>query len=124
MTPRVGWVPFVDDRRVASVRLRSIRPIEYLRRAGVNAQAFRGDGQYDVVVFQKAYSPGDLALARSLRARGVRIILDACDNHLYNPSAIPALEERAQRLREMMRLAGIVTVATGGFLRPSASCRG
>jgi hypothetical protein len=111
---KIGWIPFSDDPRIASARLRCALPARYLAAAGWDSELLdpRRPHAYDVVVFQKAYSDDSLALARGLRARGTRIVFDLCDNHFYNPEASPVLRERAERLRRMLELADAVTVST------------
>jgi hypothetical protein len=114
--PRVGWRPSAYDPSVASVRLRSLLPVELLRRAGVDAELLPENATaatgYDCVVFQKAYSPADLRLATELRRAGTRVVFDLCDNHLYNPDGSPWLAARADRLREMLGQVDAVTVPT------------
>lgn len=110
--PRVVWVPFTKDAGVASVRLRSLRPVAYLRRRGWDVCIDLAASTGDVVVFQKAYEAKHLEMARAVRRRGGKVILDLCDNHLYNPHGRPELADRAERLREMIALAHTVTVST------------
>ena len=122
MTFRVRWVPFTNDPRVASVRLRSLRPVQYLKAAGTDAALLRNGGAgVDVAVFQKAYGEEHLRLAEALKARETRVILDMCDNHLFLPDEpSPELVARTHRVREMMSLADLVTVAS----RPLAALLG
>lgn len=98
------------------MRLRSLLPVEYLGRAGVDAELLPertpDTGRYDCVVFQKAYAPDDLRLAAALRAAGIRVVFDLCDNHLYNPTGGAWFAERADRLRSMLQLVDAVTVPT------------
>lgn len=112
--PRVGWKPFSYDRSVASARLRSFLPCRYLGAAGWSTSIVPADGRgsYDLVVFQKAYREHDLKLAESLAGRGVKIAVDLCDNHLFNPDGIPHFQERADGLRRMLELVDAVSVST------------
>lgn len=112
MTPRVGWVPSVASRRVASVRLRCLAPAAALARGGFTSEAYKASRTYDVVVFQKAYSEDHLSLAGRLRRKGTKVVFDMCDNHLYNPTGDAKLVERAERLRRMLDLADRVTVSS------------
>ena len=111
---RIGWRPFSYDNQVASARLRSFLPCRHLAAAGCRASIVAPDGRgaYDCIVFQKAYSERDLDLARRCVTRGVKVVLDLCDNHLYNPSGDPALAQRADRLRRMIDLADAITVSS------------
>jgi hypothetical protein len=112
VTPRVSWRPFTTDRRVASTRLRTHRPIAYLKRAGWDVGLESPDRRPDVVVFQKAYAQNDLEHARRLQAQGVRIVADFCDNHLWVPEWTPALRARADRMRVLADLADVCVVAS------------
>jgi hypothetical protein len=51
------------------------------------------------VLFSKAYNSKDVALAERLKAQGVRILFDLCDNHFL------LSDERVTRLRRMLALA-------------------
>ncbi len=114
MTLTAGWLPFVDDHRVASVRMRSLRPVEYLRKCGVDARLVdaAAPGDVDVLVLQKAYGDAARAAAHRQHARGGAVVLDLCDNHLYNPSGDPALSARADQLRRTIEVADVVSVCT------------
>src|SRR5688572_7774210 len=95
--PRIGWIPSSPRADVASVRLRSLIPLRYLRAAGWDCELLDPADPfgYDLVVFQKAYDEERVALAHDLRRRGIRTMFDLCDNHFYNPDDLPALAERA-----------------------------
>jgi hypothetical protein len=67
------------------------------------------------VVFQKQYDEWALELAAALKARGTRVVLDVCDNHLYNPDRVPKLAARAERLLRMLDLADAVSVSTAAL---------
>lgn len=69
-------------------------------------------GRADVVVFQKAYEPEHLRLARRLQRQGARVVLDVCDNHFDHPADDAVLADRARRLREMVAIADLVTAST------------
>lgn len=111
---RIGWKPFAYDDAVPSVRLRAQMPSDALARAGFHTALVPPDGRgdYDCVVFQKCFQARDIDLAASLRARGVKVILDLCDDYLYNPDGDPRLAERADRLRRMIDTSDLVTVST------------
>lgn len=67
---------------------------------------------YEAVVFQKAYSAKDIALAKQLRSKDKSIIFDLCDNHYALGTNEKGYQEKIDRLNEMMRLADCVTVPT------------
>lgn len=111
---RVGWRPCSYDPKIFSPRIRAILPAQYLAKAGVDAIVVpeNGEGRYDCVVFQKAYSKRDLELARRLKAEGARLIFDLCDNHFYNPTDDPGVAEKVKRLEGMLELVDAVTVSS------------
>jgi hypothetical protein len=108
----VTWVPVSPSSRVASARLRSLRPVDYLARDGWPVALHRHGDRPDVAVFQKAYAPEQLTEARRLKSLGVRIVADFCDNHLWVPRWTPELRARADRMRELLDLADVVVAAT------------
>jgi hypothetical protein len=112
VSPSVSWVPVAPNRRLASARLRSFRPVRYLRSAGWRVALHRPGDHPDVAVFQKAYSREQLDEARRLKSLGVRIVADFCDNHLWVPEWTPALRDRAERMRELLALADVVVAST------------
>lgn len=113
--PHVHWIPAggAAVRAVASIRLRALRPARLLQARGW-AASVGGDPPKGAtaVVFQKAYEPAHVDLAGRLRARGIRTLLDLCDNHLYVGHGNQALEARAQRLRHMLDAVDDVVVST------------
>jgi hypothetical protein len=99
--PRIGWKPQNYEARVASSRIRCLNMIRELRsqRYPIEAYRERHAGGYRAVVFSKAYTPKDIALAQRLKAHGTTIVFDLCDNHfLLGP-------ERVTRLKAMFELA-------------------
>lgn len=122
MTLRVTWLPFATSRRVASVRLRTVRPMSYLRRAGWDVSLHRPGDLPDVAVFQKAYSADQLVEAARLKARGVRIVADLCDNHLWVPTWTPATRDRAERMRRLIDMADVVVAATPALAEAVPTC--
>jgi hypothetical protein len=110
----IGWVAGSTRKSTASFRLRSLRPVQLLSAAGVNAKIVAGDviDGYDVVVFQKAFDARHIELAHRLQRAGSRVVFDVCDNHLYNPTGDAAKVARASLMREMLDLADTITVST------------
>jgi hypothetical protein len=98
----------------ASTRLRAILPMRQLNLAGIKAELFDSTQphRYAAVVFQKAYAPEDIALARSLKQQNIKVFFDLCDNHFYNPKGDPSLAERAERLKTMISLADHLVVSS------------
>lgn len=74
---RVAFIPFREDMSISSSRNRCYENAEALGRLGWDCQVpGRNPETADVTIFQKRYSPADLALAK--RCRG-EIIFDLCD---------------------------------------------
>lgn len=125
--PAIAWKPFVDDTNVASARLRAFAPCRYLKEAGWPCEIFdpKNLDAYELVIFQKAYDEESIALAETLRARGVKTVFDLCDNHFYNPEDLAPLRERAGRVRRMIKAVDAVTVSTPelGKLIEGGGCR-
>lgn len=112
-SPRVGFKPFAYDDSVPSVRLRTLLPVAELRRGGIDAglvDPARLD-TYDCVVFQKAYDDASVAQAERLADRNVPMVLDLCDNHLFD-GGDPELAARAARIRRMIEIVDLVSVST------------
>jgi hypothetical protein len=107
--------------------LRSHRPIQYLKRQGWDVRIEAPGRNPHVAVFQKAYSEEDLAEAKRLKAGGVRLVADFCDNHLWVPRWTPALRARADRMRELAEIADVCAVSTpelaAALSRPSMVVR-
>ncbi|MFC7360039.1 hypothetical protein [Nocardioides astragali] len=114
MTLRAAWLPFVDDKRVASVRLRTHNPVDILRQDGVSARVLGRGGPTpdEVLILQKAYSQDHLAMAQQHRASGGAVVLDLCDNHFVKNDADPVLEARAARLMAILPHVDVVSVCT------------
>ena len=116
--PVIAWKPAAPTPELASARLRCFRPLQLLR-GGWDCAIFDPTHmhRYRVVVFQKAYSDNDLAIAAHLRPHGVRTVFDLCDNHFYNPNCRPDYRERADRLCRMIESVDAVTAATPELAR-------
>lgn len=112
--PAIAWKPFSANPDKASARLRSFLPCHYLRDAGWRCEIFDPSNlaSYELVIFQKAYDEESIMLAQSLAGRGVKTVFDLSDNHFYNPDDLPALRERAERLRRMIKAVDAVSVST------------
>ena len=110
----IGWRPKSSDPRVASTRIRCLNPLRDLQRRGYPVELFRTDraSQYSIVVYSKLYDEVSYREAAALQARGVRIILDLCDNYLYVPEGVPELAQARLSLERMLRLADSVVAST------------
>lgn len=102
------------SRSVASSRLRAFVPVKELSNRGLNIEIYnqKNSEKYDLVVFQKSYTNEDLELARRLKARSCKVVLDQCDNHfIYDVNSV-AQCMRLERLRAMIDLVDIVICST------------
>lgn len=103
-----GWKPKSEDTGVASVRFRCLTPMRELKRTGLEIELYSPErdaaGAYSLVIFSKLYGASDQQIAASLAARGVKTILDVCDNHFYNPFNLPEYHRAALDLRQMARM--------------------
>lgn len=110
----IGWKPVSTDERIASARIRCLQPLRTLRARGVAVELF--DPQcadaYRVVVYSKRYDERSRREAETLRARGVKVVLDLCDNHFYVPNGSPTLARAAAELRAMVRAVDEVVAST------------
>lgn len=104
----VGWKPKSDDHNVASVRFRCLTPLNELKRSGFAVELYSPErdasGAYSAVIFSKLYGIRDQQTAASLARRGIKTILDVCDNHFYNPMDLPEYRQAALDLRQMARI--------------------
>ncbi|MGE5098009.1 MAG: methyltransferase domain-containing protein [Betaproteobacteria bacterium] len=99
----------------ASARYRVLIPATHLARRGhaVQVMSLRPgepppealDAQADVAIFAKSFSPSNERLAAHLRSRGIRVIVDYCDDHFEHP-------EHGAHFRRMAELATDVVAST------------
>jgi hypothetical protein len=110
----IGWKPKSSDTRVASARIRCLNPLRELQRRGYPAELFRADraGHYSAVVYSKLYDEATYREALALHARGVRVVVDLCDNYLHVPQGIPELAQARMSLERMLRLADYIVAST------------
>jgi hypothetical protein len=108
MHKTVGWKPKSSISDVASVRFRCLSPMNELKRMGFDVQLYSEEaanaGQYSAVIFSKLYAPADQALAKRLKAEGVKTLLDLSDNHFYNPAGLPEYLAAASNMKAMSEL--------------------
>ncbi len=110
----IGWRPFDDDPRVASSRYRTLWPLEELRRGGFPVALYHPGAEafYSAVIISKRARYEDLQLARKVKQSGRALIFDICDNHFYNPQALPEYTALRWRLLAMLRMADVVVCST------------
>ena len=115
--PSIGWRPRFSDERVASTRLRYSRPFRVLRSRGWATEIFEPHraASYDIVVYGKRYDIAATREAERLKRSGVRIVFDLCDNHFYNPFALPSLADAPRWIGQMTEIADQVVVSTAAL---------
>lgn len=110
----IGWYAKSFDPSKASIRLRLLQPMEYLRGRGVKTDLFdpeKGVEAYEAIIFSKSLQSATLLLARAAKAAGKRVIFDICDN-IFEAKDSPAKARKIERLREILLLADVVVYAT------------
>ncbi len=103
----------MNDQNAPSARLRCLRPLAWLRRSGYPVELFRPENRdgYRVVVFQKLFDREHQELAAQLRKRGTKVVLDLCDNVIYQTPDRPDLHQRAADALKMIELTDHLTVS-------------
>lgn len=120
--PLVAWKPYRASSSLASFRYRCVMPMLGLAKLGWKSILLQeGESLVDeriaAMVFVKSFSNSDLALARRLRAKGVVIILDLCDNIFVPNYAATARTSPVGRFDEMAELAACVITPTEELAR-------
>ena len=113
----IGWYATSFDPSKASIRLRLLQPVDYLKEKGVKIELFdasAGVARYDAIIFSKSLQWKTLDLARAAKALGKLVIFDICDN-IFEGKDSPSKQAKVERLREMFALADIVIFASVGL---------
>lgn len=102
------------DPCIASIRLRVIKPVSYLRNIGMNI--YTNEIPYDpelhnVVLFSKSFGAEALSIAKIAKAKGKIIIYDICDNVFAGKKSYKAAR-RSAAIEEMLNLADHVVFTT------------
>ncbi len=110
----IAWKPKSADSTIASVRYRCLMPLSALQARRYPVEIFREDREqyYSSVIFSKLYDLKNIALARRLKQRGAQVVLDICDNHFYNPRALPDYQKVRKNLLQMLWLCDHVVCTT------------
>jgi len=109
------WTSRISPKH-AGIRIRAHLVIRELRRQGCDVGWFDPDskdaGDMHTLVVHMRYDESARRQVEALRARGVRIVFDMCDNHFYAQPDQPEKAARAAPLRRMLALADEVIVST------------
>lgn len=110
----IAWKPKSNNVNVASVRYRCLMPLNVLQEAGYHVELYNPDRltEYSAVIFSKLYDQNNIAIAKQLKNQGSQIILDICDNHLYNPYGLSDYKRVRENLLEMLALCDEVVCAS------------
>ena len=101
--------------QLASARYRALVPAQQLARMGHSVRVASilegggpialGDAPFDVLVLSKSFRASNEELARSVKARGVRVAVDFCDDHFGHP-------EHGRHFHALARMADVVVAST------------
>lgn len=113
MNPEIAWKT-IGNINWASSRFRAFLPCKYLREAGWSCEIFtkKHIDNYKLVIFQKIYDRENLNLAKYLKHKGIKTVLDLCDNEFYNPHNCPKLRQKGEQLQRMIDTVDMVSVST------------
>lgn len=116
---KLAWWPHTRSARVASARLRCLRVVAELRRAGMAASLYRpGREAPHVLVLSKRYDERSLAHAVGLRARAAtRLVLDLCDNHFHAEAPDDAWQRRRAALLQAAGSVELIVCASEELAR-------
>lgn len=120
----VAWWPQSRYLLKAGVRMRCLTPLNRLIRDDVKVELYdaaRESTYVSVIVqawsvfntAQNSLTPEDfLAQIGRLKQRGIRIVVDNCDNQFFNPNNDPAWSRQIERLRRLLSMADHLVCAT------------
>jgi hypothetical protein len=110
----IGWYVAAPDASTASIRLRCLVPMAELRRQGRRAAIWQHAEEQspDAVIFSKIYDDHAYEAARMMRRRGIRVLLDLCDNHWFGEAEHPAVARRTKLLERMLTEVDRITAST------------
>ena len=111
---QIAWWPYKRDLRGDSIRLRAVVPMQTLRARGLDVGWFDPDNADGtrLVILGKRYDHDSLSTVITLQQRGIKVALDLCDNHFYNPTGKPEWSRRAESLRAMVQQVDHVIAST------------
>lgn len=113
----IGWYANSFDPSKASIRLRLLQPLEYLKEHGVGIELFdkrKGVEGYDAIIISKSLQRATLNIARAAKASGTAVVFDLCDN-IFEAKDGPKKQAKVERLREMLSIADVVIFATAAL---------
>lgn len=121
----IGWMPHSTNPVYAGVRFRCFYPMRTLNDLSINCELYDVThiDRYTTVVIQellcfpddkKPYPTGDgiVEEMKHLKAKGVKLIIDTCDNHLYQPFPNEKWQAAKKHFNEMLQLADHLVFST------------
>ncbi len=103
---------------MASTRLRCYDVINYLTRHGVEAEKYDGSKDYDIVIFQKAYSEKYRKMAERIKGKGTVVILDMNINIIERFGEFPVEQpdQHTEDIKKMLPVADYILVSAQNLL--------
>ncbi|MDX3908649.1 MAG: hypothetical protein QHC67_02400 [Sphingobium sp.] len=111
---RLGWYATSYSPKIASIRLRLLKPMAFLREQGLDVERYRssvGPAGYDAIVFSKAFCKDALQVARAAKAEGKTVVFDMCDN-IFEAKQSRKKAGKVARFREMITMADCLVFST------------
>ncbi len=114
---KIGWVvPGVKtyNSAMASTRIRCYDVIIYLNNSGFYSGLYKSFIGYDIVIFQKAFMPAHIRLAKILRNQSVKIVFDINVNYVTDNvhESSQVLNRQTEDIKEMLNVVDYVFVPT------------
>jgi hypothetical protein len=103
------WQTWYNYNRVlASTWIRCLQLIPYLNRIGVTSQINKWDGQTKIAIFLRRWGLQEQSLAKQLKTKGIKIILDTPVNYFSNQDVHSLKGENMNRFNAFADLADII----------------
>jgi hypothetical protein len=97
-----------------SIRIRAYDVIKYLCEHDVDAELYKSDQHYDVVVFLKSFHQKHLSIAKELKKKGTKIVYDLGVNYieLTGGAETYVTKEQTNYVLSMLNMADAVSVVS------------
>lgn len=110
---RLAFWPHIQDRKIASYRMRCAAIVQGLNTLGYDASEVTQPQDADFLVLSKRYDEHSIRAALDWRAaHGTKVVLDLCDNHFYYRSENEVAIKRAALLRQALESVDFVTTSS------------
>ncbi|MFT5209897.1 MAG: hypothetical protein ACI9CE_001620 [Flavobacterium sp.] len=109
----IRFWPHTTNQNVASYRLRCLNIVRKLGKRGLNVDIYREGDKPEILVLSKRYDSASLNKALKLKEdHGTVICLDLCDNHFYYSVPDTDAIDRANTLRQAIKLVDRIFVSS------------